>query len=285
MTVDERLAYESRVRMRQAAIAVLAGVCLVVAAILQLVGPHATVSELTLELIYSHKRFPLDVIGAIFNGIGLIAVAITLSWLYGALRARNPAAGSYQRWLAVAGGVIAAIVAIGYAIDIAIKASDFVNNGDQTYQQAKHLTRGILLGVVPVIGQAATLLLAVGFVMIALGAMRVGLLTKFMGYLGMFVGILVLIPIGSPVPIVQAFWLLALAYLLSGRWPSGFPPAWQTGRAEPWPSSSTRREQATNSNRGGGRSKRGPAPAPQAVGAAAPAGASGAPKRKRKRRK
>lgn len=286
MTVDERLRYESRVRMRQAALAAVAGICLVVAAFLQLAGPHATVSELTLELIYAHKRFPLDLIGAIVNGIGLILVAVTLSWLFGATRARNPGAASYMKWLAIAGGVIAAVVAVLYATVIAIKSHDFVSQGDQTYQQAKHLTGGGVLQIVPVIGQAATLLLAVGFVLIALSAMRVGLLTKFMGYLGIFTGVLVLFPIGSPVPIVQAFWLLALAYLLSGRWPTGVPPAWQSGRSEPWPSSSAMREQAAKTGRDGSRGKRAPKPAPQAVGAAAPASAAGtSPKRKRKRRK
>jgi len=59
--------------------------------------------------------------------------------------------------------------------------------------------------------------------------MRVGLLTRFMGYLGIFTGVLVLFPIGSPVPVVQGFWLLALAYLFSGRWPNGVPPAWRSG--------------------------------------------------------
>ena len=46
---------------------------------------------------------------------------------------------------------------------------------------------------------------------------------------------LTIIPL-VPIPIVEAYWLLALAYLFSGRWPSGVPPAWASGRAEPWPS-------------------------------------------------
>ncbi|MBV8989717.1 MAG: hypothetical protein JO372_14270 [Solirubrobacterales bacterium] len=287
MTVDEQLLYESRVKLRQAVIAGLAALCLLAAAVLQLAGPHTKVSELTLDLIYAHKRFPLDVIGGVINGIGLTALAVTLSWLFGATRARNPGAGSYMKWLALAGAVIAAIVAILYAIVIAIKANDFVTQGNQTYQEAKHLTNGGFLVVIPVIGQAATLVLAMGFVLIAFQAMRVGLLTKFMGYLGIFTGVLVLFPIGSPVPIVQAFWLLALAYLLSGRWPTGVPPAWRSGRAEPWPSSAEMREQRIKAGAGGGRAKSAPTPAPQAVGAAAPAAKSSSAgvKRKRKRRK
>jgi hypothetical protein len=35
---------------------------------------------------------------------------------------------------------------------------------------------------------------------------------------------------------VQAFWLLALGMIFLDRVPGGSPPAWKTGKAEPWPS-------------------------------------------------
>ena len=70
--------------------------------------------------------------------------------------------------------------------------------------------------------------------LVSLNAMRVGLLTRFLGYLGIIAGVLTIIPL-VPIPIVEAYWLLALAYLLSGRWPSGVPPAWSSGEAVPWP--------------------------------------------------
>ncbi|MEA2158842.1 MAG: hypothetical protein QOD66_1222 [Solirubrobacteraceae bacterium] len=286
MTVDEQLLYESRVRMRQAVIAALAGILLVGAAALQLSGPHTKVDELTLDLITAHKRFPIDVIGAAINGVGLCALAATLAFLVDITRARNSEVRGFMRWLAIVGGVLAALSGIVYAIVIAGKADTFVSHGSQTYEQANHLTRSPGLLVLPFIGQAAALLLAVGFVLIALQAMRVGLLTRFMGYLGIFTGVLVLFPIGSPVPVVQGFWLLALAYLFSGRWPNGVPPAWRSGQAEKWPSSADLRQQRARAAGGGGRSKPSPKPAPEAVGAPA-AGRTRAStgKRKRKRRR
>jgi hypothetical protein len=72
--------------------------------------------------------------------------------------------------------------------------------------------------------------------------MRVGLLTRFMGVLGIIVGVLFIIPIGSSLPIVQAFWLTSLGVLFLGRWPSGMPPAWVTGEAQPWPTQQELRE-------------------------------------------
>jgi hypothetical protein len=120
--------------------------------------------------------------------------------------------------------------------------------------------------------------------------MRVGLLTRMMGYIGIFAGALILFQI-TQIPIVQAYWLFALAYMFSGRWPTGVPPAWRSGQAEKWPSAQEMREQKVRAAgaRGGGRGT----PAPQAVGApAAPANGGSQPsgnrqgaKRKRKRRK
>jgi hypothetical protein len=136
----------------------------------------------------------------------------------------------------------------------------------------------------------ASLLIALSFVLVSLNAMRIGLLPRFMGYLGMIAGALVLFPF-LPVPIVQAYWLLALAYLVSGRWPTGVPPAWRTGRAEMLPSSAEVRARRAAERSGGGdrggRSKPAPAstPAPEAAGAGGGARTrASTPKRKRKRR-
>jgi hypothetical protein len=291
MTADEQILYESRVRTRQAIIAGLAGVLLVGAAAVQLSGPQSKVNELTIGLITEHKRFPIDVIGAVINGLGLCAVAWTLSFLFGITRARNPDLKSFIRGIAIAGGILAALTAVVYAVLVAIKADQFVTHGDQTYEQANHLTSGTAFVAVPLVGQVGALLLAVGFVLTALNAMRVGLLTRFMGYLGIFTGILVLFPIGSPVPIVQGFWLLALAYLFSGRWPTGVPPAWRSGRAERWPSSQQMREQRVKAGGGRdggilGRPKPAAKPAQEAVVApTATRTRADTPKRKRKRRR
>lgn len=254
MTADDRLLFETRVRNRSAALAATAGILLVVAAVVQLAGPHTKVDELTADLIYAHKRFPLDVIGALINAIGLIAVGGTLAFLFDSSRARKPELRPAIKYVTLIGAGLAALTGVVYAVVIAIKSDQFVTHGSQTYEQAHSLTSSAIVLVLPFLGQAAAFLLALGFVLIALNAMRIGLLTRFMGYLGIFTGVLVIFPIGSPVPVVQGFWLLALAYLFSGRWPSGLPPAWRSGRAEPWPSSAQLREQraAATGARGGG---------------------------------
>lgn len=301
MSVQTQLQYETRTRFRQSGIAAVAGVLLVAAAIIQLGGVHTKVEELTLDLITEHKRYPVDLIGAIVNSIGLVAVALTLNYVYGLTRARNPEIKPFIRWLAIVGGGLSALSAVVYAVVIAGKANDFASLSAHasalhpalTYQQANALTSTGLIVVLPLIAQFASLLLTGGFVWIALNAMRVGLLTRFMGYLGIFAGVLVLFPIGSPVPVVQGFWLLALAYLFTGRWPSGVPKAWMTGQLERWPTNAEMRERREQANRKSAKLEKSVKPAKATVVAdddESEAGTpsrtrSDTPKRKRKRRR
>src|SRR4029079_16345905 len=102
-------------------------------------------------------------------------------------------------------------------------------------------------------GIAGQFALAFAFVLISLNAMRACLRTRVMVVVVVLVGV---VPLrlcllastlsgvgGGPAPIVQFFWLGALAYLFTGRWPNGLPKAWKTRKAEPWPSSQEKREQ------------------------------------------
>lgn len=65
----------------------------------------------------------------------------------------------------------------------------------------------------------------------SLYAMRTGLMTRFWGTLGMALGIGTLL-IGPPALLI---YFLAVSLLVMGRWPGGAPPAWDAGRAIPWP--------------------------------------------------
>jgi hypothetical protein len=296
MSVEERLAYERRVGVRQAVIAGAAGILLVAAVAIQLGGAHAKVDEQTLGLITENKRIARDLIGAGLDTIGYFALAATLWFLWGATRARDPnVKPGFVGIIAIAGGVLTGLSIPAYVALYAVKAHDFATHGAQTYPQANHLISSSSL-VLPQLGNyLGVLLAAIGVVLVSLNAMRVGLLTRFMGFLGIFAGVLVIFPL-VPIPIVEGFWLLALAYLFTGRWPSGVPPAWRSGRAEPWPSSAEMREQrqrAAGGGRGGGgggggRPKPSAKPAPEAVGAPAPSPGrtrASTSKRKRKRRR
>ena len=80
------------------------------------------------------------------------------------------------------------------------------------------------------------------FVMLPLRARRAGLLSQFMGILGVIAGALMVLRLMPLVPeITQAFWLGAIGALYLGNWPGGRGPAWESGEPEPWPSAAQRR--------------------------------------------
>ena len=185
--------------------------------------------------------------GGVINALGLLGLALTLTFLYRAARARRPESSPATRITALTGGVLAAVGGVAYAIILSVKAHDFVSQGARTYLQANHLVSNAAVAGLQYAGLIGSLLLAISFVLVAMNAMRVGLLTKFLGYLGMVAAAASLFLIGSaPALLVEVFWLLAVAYLLAGRWPGGDPRAWVTGQSEPSPT--TRPKCASNAS-------------------------------------
>ncbi|HEY3773016.1 MAG TPA: DUF4386 family protein [Solirubrobacteraceae bacterium] len=298
MTPEEQLAFESRQRPRQIVFAAAGGALLMIASIIGLLGPHSPVSELTLNLITEHHRAGYDIFATILNAVAEVSFGITLWYLWRCTRSRATKSLSYLPVLIGIGVVIAAVTGVVYVLAFAHIASEFVTTGAQTYDQANHLESSGVIEICKVLGQLGALLIAVSFVLVSLQAMRVGLLPKFMGYVGMLAGALFLFPI-TQIPIVQLFWLLALAMLFAGRWPDGVPAAWKTGQAEAWPSSAemrarrmadseVARDRRAARKRGDHRKAVSDAPTPQQAAnadAAAPAPSNANRKRKRKRRR
>ncbi len=296
------VARESRLRMPQAAIASVAGICMFAGFVVQSIG-QPKVGELTITLIAIHQHTASEVGGAVLTAIGLLGLALTLNFLAQASRARRPESAPATRIAALAGGVLASVATVADAVVLSIKATDFVAHGSQTYVQAHDLvTGGVGIALPQYAGLLGSLLVAMTLVLISMNAMRVGLLTKFLGYVGIVAAAASLFLLGSVIGVfIEAFWLLAVAYLLAGRWPGGDPPTWASGVAAPWPSAAELREQRMGAS-GRTPSKAKPAPAGRSGPRAAEpaAGAAGGrvggrvgpqttrsttPKRKRKRRK
>jgi hypothetical protein len=120
--------------------------------------------------------------------------------------------------------------------------------------------------------------LSVGILYTCLQAMRVGLLTRFFGSLGMALAVAMILL--QLLPGVLLF-TIALGLLIIGRWPGGRPPAWEAGRAIPWPPPG---EQPRGEDSVEGRGEEIEAAAGDEP-AETPEGASSGPRRKRKRRR
>jgi uncharacterized protein DUF4386 len=166
-----------------------------------------------------------------------LLVAATVH-LYRAIKARKPDEPGVVLVMGVYGPLAWAAGTVAVAIVLALSSADFVDRRFQTIDAAEDAFRTAqLVGLVAFSG-----LLALAFWLVkgCLDAMRVGLLTRFMGVIGVVIGpALVVTPFGS---VLLPVWLLALGALFMRLWPRGVPPAWESGEAMPWPSARDRLE-------------------------------------------
>jgi hypothetical protein len=254
--------------------------------------PPGRIAAYTLD-VGQHPALPI--VGAVLFALGSVAIYFVMAYLFRAVRARRP--GFQQIAL-----VMAAIGAVGFGVGRAVSeiaryigAAGFVDAADHSNSAAADALSPPASLVGQVIWQAAALALGFAFVLIALNAMRVGLLTRFMGVLGIIVGVTFVLPLDQQ-GIIRVFWLGALGFLILGRWPS-MPKAWASGEPEPWPSQQQLREQrqAARGANGDARTPRpastppkAPPPAPPTPRRPDPAPASSehssSKKKKRKRR-
>jgi hypothetical protein len=180
--------------------------------------------------------------GAILVGLGTLAIFPPLAYLYRATRARGP----IPSFAIVTAAVGAAGAGIGQAfsqVAFSLAARGFANGADHTNAAALD-ARNDPVGVAgAIIGELGALALAIAFLLVCLHSMRAGLLTRFMGIIGMFVAATLVIRGFDPFGVVRAFWLGAFGMMVLGRLPRGRPPAWSVAEAVPWPSQQQIREQ------------------------------------------
>lgn len=258
---------------------------------LTVAGQPVPGGRLAAQAIWIGQHATAPIIAAILFGLGSMLVFPPIAYLFRATRARRPALQQYPLVLAATGAVAYGVGHIASSLARFIGATHFVHAADQTNSAATDALGGSTYLVGAIILQAGALALGFGFVLICLNAMRVGLLTRFMGILGCIVGVTFVLPLDQQ-GIIRVFWLVALGALILGRWPTAVPKAWSTGKAEPWPTQQQVREEREAARRQGRPATTPAAPAPQAPKPPStprpePATAQAHPaskKRKRKRR-
>jgi hypothetical protein len=217
------------------------------------------------------------IVSGVLTALATLVYIVPLLYLYRVTRFRRPELPAVTRILAIAGPVVFAICAVWFQFRQGHAADQFAAGSVKTNKHAENLLRDATT-LVAALSLAASIAMGFATLMISLNAMRAGLLSRFMGVLGVILGALFVLPLIAS-PIIQLFWLIALGMLFIGVWPGqGRGPAWETGEATPWPSP-----------------QRGPAPAQvedqaeetdddEDADGAAPAAGQPAP-RKRKKRK
>jgi hypothetical protein len=186
----------------------------------------------------SHHAFGL-IAGSILAAIAVGALTLVVLLVFDATRFRRPETWSAARPLLLVGGVGLPLLNVLHSIILAVGAHGFASGHDFTNHAADRAlltvgSVGVILGFTGLLAAAA---LAVAMAGAMIGAMRVGLLPRWLSVLGIFAGLFFLPFFGSAtLELVTAFWLVAMGILLMGRWPNGEPPAWAAGEARPWPS-------------------------------------------------
>jgi hypothetical protein len=294
--VEETLGWEAEQRPRAAIAALLAGALTLASNVLLTVGlrdfPVSDVLEAfdaalrgevaplrAEQVAFIDDHLLVLLASAIAGALGFLGMALALLFLYRATAARRPEIPRFVRILAVAGPVTAAVGSLMAMVARSVASAKFVSDGgDGSVEAARDALSpaaaqaGQLLALIGTFGLA----MALGF--IALNAMRAGLLTRFLGVLGVIAGVLWIIPFDQ-LAIVRSLWWMLLGVLLAST--ARLPLAWQTGRAEPWPTQQQLRE-AREAEKRAASGEPAPAPAEEKPVGDAPHPATA--KRKRKRR-
>lgn len=242
MNRSEELAWEQR-WSRPTALAALASVAFVVAALVvatQGVGGSDGESEL-LRNVQDHRT--AEMVSSILQAIGVGLLALPLYYLFRAANARSEQMRSQLVGVVIAAPLFLAVLAILTGVTTLHAASEFVNdevprliakgvslNSDRADEIANEaITDAPLRPLAAGFGLGGQLGFVIAMVYTCVHAMRVGLLTRFWGSLGMALGAVSFLFFQFTL-----LWFVYFGILLLRR--NSQPPAWETGEAIPWPS-------------------------------------------------
>jgi Domain of unknown function (DUF4386) len=235
---QEQLEWEARAG-RLAGYAAWGAAALIVASLVYRIAvlPHGAdnVREF-LPQVENHKN--AFVVSGVLTGLGMLAFIPPLLYLFDVTRYRRPELPPVARVLIFLGPILFAVCSVWFQFRQGHAADQFVAGTNKANKHAEDVLRNSTT-LVAGLSLGASIATGLATVLVSLNAMRAGLLSRFMGVLGIILGALFVLPLIAS-PIIQLFWLLALGVLYLNRWPGGRGPAWASGEAEPWPSAPSR---------------------------------------------
>jgi hypothetical protein len=183
-----------------------------------------------------------ELIGSsLLRGVALLLLLPVTLHLYRATKARREEEPQVVLVMGLYGPLAAGIGTIVLGIALAAEASSFADRQFQSIDAADDAFR--IVQLIGLLAFSGSLALAFWFVKGCLDAMRIGLLGRFMGVLGVIVGPGLVILSGY-FQFVLPLWLVALAAVLAGIPAGRRPPAWEAGEAVPMPGARARFEEA-----------------------------------------
>lgn len=224
------------------ALATVAAVVFIIAAIVvatQGVGSAGGESEL-LRNVDAHRTAQL--ISSILQAIGISLLAVPLYYLFRSAKARSDRMRGQLVGVVIAAPLFLAVLAILSGVSTLHAASEFVGsevphliakgvklNSDHADEIAKEAVTGAPLRPLAAgFGFAGQIGFVVAMIYTCLYAMRVGLLTRFWGAIGIALGAVSFLFFQFTL-----LWFIYFAVLLLRR--DSQPPAWAAGEPIPWP--------------------------------------------------
>jgi len=197
-------------------------------------------------LLSVNERSGLFLGSGVVQALGGLLLAPVFLFLFRASIARGAGMPNWFVYLVVIGPLLYALSALLGTFDRIDLADQFASGevirGQAGEDRADDLVSEDPNVLVFALSFAGSIAVAFSYVMLPLRARRAGLLSPFMGILGVITGALLVLQLVPLVPVVvQAFWLVAVGLLYLDKWPGGRGPAWETGEAEPWPTPAQRR--------------------------------------------
>lgn len=172
----------------------------------------------------------------ILQAVGIALFAAPLASLFLSARARSQAVRPGLLGVTIVGPLFlaASVVTLYFALDATV--APFLDGGPAIDTSSDDAAQNVLsdqsaYGISQGLGFAGALGLVFGMVYTSLQAMRTGLMTRFLGTLGMALGVAILF-IG---PVSLLLFSLFASLLVASLLPGGRPPAWEAGVAMPWP--------------------------------------------------
>jgi hypothetical protein len=219
---------------RPVAIAAIAAAFLFLAGVILQAGLVDQKDEAT-QLTSTHDHSTALLGGAILLAVGAALFSAPLYYLLRAAKARNEEIRSTMLAFAFIGPILLGVRSILGWIATHDIANQFIAGSNHSADTAKSLIdNSSLADTATALGLPAVLGLVVAMIYIPMMAMRVGLISRFWGTLGMALGVGSAL-LGLVAFVGLAFWFAYIGFLIGGWLKAGRPPAWDAGEAIPWP--------------------------------------------------
>ncbi len=260
---DEQIAWELHRRARVGVLAIAAGILYEASAsilsavlkgvpsvgLLQGLGPalqgvaYPTASPGVAEVRFVNSHAFGTIAGSLIAAISVFFTVAALDFLAQATRYRRPESFRAARPLLLVGGVGFGVLSIAHEVINAIETHQFIHGHNFSNDAVVHaLSTNTATVATTYMDVFVAIAFGIGVGVVAVNAMRVGLMPKLLGYVGVAAAFLYVLPL--PLQLLTALWLVGVGFLTLGRWPGGDPPAWESGEARPWPTAAERRLQA-----------------------------------------